>query len=224
MPVKIPPELKTKIDLFSIQAEFMPSVVIVQQLEPFTTIYMSQRGLRELGITLEELKQIGPDYLSQFFNLEDSEDYLEKLKNLLIQNNNEDTFTFFQQVRFKGQKEWVWHIGSTKIFFRDEKGLPSHIVTIAIPINELKHIPNKAERILAEKDYFNDNINKFLTLGKREKEVLKLVAMGKSSPDIAEELFISIQTVNTHRKSIKQKLEISNSYEFTLVAYSFDLI
>lgn len=224
MPTEISKELKKKISCFAPQAELMPSVVLVQQLEPFSTIYMSERGLKELGITQRELWNIGPDYLKRFFNIEDSEDYLLKLKNLITNNDSEDAFTFFQQVRIEEQKEWVWHIGSTRIFFHDKEGRPSHIVTIAIPINKLKHIPNKAERLLAEKDFFNANVEKFSTLGKREREVLSLVARGRSSLCISKELFISVQTVNSHRKSIKRKLKISSSYEFTLYAHAFDLM
>lgn len=216
--------LHEKIDAFAPHAENIPSVVIIQQLEPFQSIYMSPRGLRELGITLEELRQIGTDYLQRFFNLEDSEDYLIKLKKLLENNDSEETFTFFQQVKFENIKEWIWHIGSTRIFFRNEEGEPSHIITIAIPIDKLKHIPNKAERLLAEKNFFHTNLEKFLTLGKREREVLSLVAIGKSSPEIAEEMCISVLTVNTHRKVIKQKLDINSAYDFTLYAHAYDLI
>jgi CRISPR-associated protein Cas8b1/Cst1 subtype I-B len=216
-------KLWEKINCFSVYAEMMPSVVIIQQLEPFLSIYMTSRGLNELGITQKELEEIGEDYLSKFFNLEDSEDYLFKLKKLLSENDINETFTFFQQVKFKDEKNWIWHIGSTRIFFQDDKGNPTHIVTIAIPLKQLKHIPNKAERLLAERNFFHNNIEKFLTLGKREVEVLRLVAQGHSSLSISKKLFISIQTVNTHRKSIKQKLGISSSYEFTLYAQAFDL-
>lgn len=216
--------LEARIKAFAPQAEIMPSVVIVQQLEPFQSIYMTDRGLSELGVTLEELQEMGTDYLQRFFNLEDTEDYLQKLKQLLSANNLNETFTFFQQVKFKNNDEWVWHIGSTRIFFQDEQGQPSHIVTIAIPIDKLKHMPNKAERLLAEKNFFHSNLQRFLTLGKREREVLRLVALGKSSQEIADELFISVQTVNTHRKAIKQKLHISTGYDFTLYAHAYDLI
>lgn len=217
-------QLQAKINAFAPQAEMMPAVVIIQQLEPFTSIFMTSRGLRELGITNEELRQMGPEYLQRFFNLEDTEDYLEKLKILLQNSNTEETFTFFQQVKIKGNEGWVWHIGSTRIFFLDEAGKPTHIVTTAIPVDKLKHIPNKAERLLAEKNFFHDNLPRFLTLGKREQEVLKLVALGKSSNKIGEELCISTQTVETHRKNIKNKLDISSTYEFTLYAHAFDLI
>lgn len=216
--------LQEKINAFAPQADIMPSVVIVQQLEPFKSVYMNTRGLRELGITLVELKEMGTDYLQRFFNLEDSEDYLKKLKVLLKENDQDETFTFFQQVKFKNKNEWIWHIGSTRIFFWDKEEKPSHIVTIAIPLDKLKHILTKAERLLAEKNFFHGNLNKFLTLGKREIEVLKLVAIGKSSPEIANEMFISVQTVNSHRKAIKQKLNINSGYDFTLYAHAYDLI
>lgn len=218
------PRLQAKIEAFAPHAEMMPAVVIVQQLEPFTSIFMTSRGLTELGISLEELRQMGPEYLQRFFNFEDSEDYLEKLKCLLQCRDTEETFTFFQQVKIKGCENWVWHIGSTRIFFKDEQGNPSHIVTTAIPIDNLKHISNKAERLLAEKNFFHKNLPKFLSLGKREREVLRLVALGKSSVEIGEDLCISSMTVNTHRKSIKSKLGISSTYEFTLYAHAYDLI
>ncbi|MDX1601993.1 MAG: helix-turn-helix transcriptional regulator [Salinimicrobium sediminis] len=218
------PKLQQKIESFAPHAEMMPAVVIIQQLEPFTSIYMTSRGLKELGITIDELRAMGPEYLERFFNLEDSEDYLEKLKRLLQCRNTEETFTFFQQVKINSQEDWVWHIGSTRIFYMDGQGNPTHIVTTAIPIDKLKHIPNKAERLLAEKNFFHDNLTKFLSLGKREREVLKLVALGKSSVQIGDELCISSMTVNSHRKSIKNKLGISSTYEFTLYAHAYDLI
>jgi DNA-binding CsgD family transcriptional regulator len=40
----------------------------------------------------------------------------------------------------------------------------------------------------------------------REREVLKLIAEGKSSKETAELLFISVRTVEHHRENIKRKL------------------
>ncbi|MDT0690295.1 helix-turn-helix transcriptional regulator [Salegentibacter sp. F188] len=115
-------------------------------------------------------------------------------------------------------------MASCRIFFKDREGNPSHTITVAIPIDQLKHIPNKAQRFLEESKFFRSNLSKFISLGSRAKEVLRLVALGKSSSEIAEELFTSVETVQTHRKLIKQKLDISSSYEFTLYAHAYDLI
>jgi DNA-binding NarL/FixJ family response regulator len=51
----------------------------------------------------------------------------------------------------------------------------------------------------------------FLT--QREREVLRLVASGKSSAEVSEELFISPRTVDTHRSNIMKKLKARNSVE-----------
>jgi len=55
-------------------------------------------------------------------------------------------------------------------------------------------------------------------LGPREREVLQLIAEGHSSPDIAERLCISANTVDTHRRNIMRKLELHNVVELTRYA------
>ena len=78
--------------------------------------------------------------------------------------------------------------------------------------------------MLDESLFFKKNRNKFLSLGNRGKEILRLFAMGKTSAEIAEELNLSTETVNSHKKIIKQKLGISSTYQFNRYARSFDLI
>lgn len=55
----------------------------------------------------------------------------------------------------------------------------------------------------------NTHIKEPLT--RREMEILKLICDGFSSKDISEKLFISINTVETHRKRILLKLNAKNS-------------
>ena len=52
----------------------------------------------------------------------------------------------------------------------------------------------------------------------REREVLKLIAEGKSGKEIADLLFISVRTVDHHRASIMEKLKLKNAAE--LVKYA----
>jgi DNA-binding CsgD family transcriptional regulator len=51
------------------------------------------------------------------------------------------------------------------------------------------------------------------SLTQREKEVLGLIARGLISKEIADRLYISVNTVNTHRQRIIEKLNVSNTYE-----------
>jgi two-component system response regulator NreC len=55
----------------------------------------------------------------------------------------------------------------------------------------------------------NDDVEKGLeSLSSREQEVLRLFSQGKSNRDIADELFISTRTVESHKNHIMQKLEL----------------
>ena len=62
------------------------------------------------------------------------------------------------------------------------------------------------------------------SLSQRELDVVKLVALGKSNREIAEELFISIHTVISHRKNITSKLGIKSVSGLTIYAVINKLI
>lgn len=47
-------------------------------------------------------------------------------------------------------------------------------------------------------------------LTQREAEILRLIASGKSLPDIAKELFLGVTTVKTHTQHLYAKLEVSD--------------
>lgn len=61
-------------------------------------------------------------------------------------------------------------------------------------------------------------------LTKREQEVLALVASGKSNQEVADDLFISIKTVDTHKNHILDKLGLKNTAELVKYAIKNKLI
>ena len=77
-------------------------------------------------------------------------------------------------------------------------------------------------------NFMNNYIDKNVTIGNsekvilsnREREILELIANGKTSKEIAENLFIAKTTVDTHRKNMIRKLDLSNGNE--LVKYAID--
>ncbi|WET49024.1 response regulator transcription factor [Chryseobacterium indologenes] len=83
----------------------------------------------------------------------------------------------------------------------------------ALLLNEIYICDHAKERMLNfisnEQEKRNFHIRDPLT--RREMEILKLICDGLSSKDISEKLFISINTVETHRKKILLKLNVKNT-------------
>jgi two-component system, NarL family, response regulator NreC len=61
-------------------------------------------------------------------------------------------------------------------------------------------------------------------LTEREVEVLRLIALGHTNQEIAEQLYLSVRTVESHRAHIQQKLGLSTRAELVRYALDHDLI
>lgn len=61
-------------------------------------------------------------------------------------------------------------------------------------------------------------------LTKREQEILKAIAAGNTSADIAAMLFISVITVETHRRNLLQKFQAKNMIELVKTAVELNLL
>lgn len=59
------------------------------------------------------------------------------------------------------------------------------------------------------------------SLTDRELEVLRLIGQGRSTRQIAEQLHLSIKTIETHRENIKQKLRLENASQLMQYAVRF---
>lgn len=73
---------------------------------------------------------------------------------------------------------------------------------------------------LKEKDGKGLPTKKTQELTRREEEVLVLIAHGKSLREIADELFISVKTVESHKMHIQDKLGLTNAAQ--LVKYAIE--
>ncbi len=76
------------------------------------------------------------------------------------------------------------------------------------------------EVLLAPQHEVEEKIN----LTKTETEILKDIALGMTTKEIAEKRFSSFHTVNTHRKNIFRKLHVNNVHEATKYALRAGLV
>lgn len=58
----------------------------------------------------------------------------------------------------------------------------------------------------------------------REKDVLRWLAEGLTSTEIGEKLFISPQTVDSHRKNLMKKFEVNKTVNLVALAKKYNLI
>jgi len=76
-------------------------------------------------------------------------------------------------------------------------------------LREFANLEGMKEATFTDKDY---------GLSKREVEVLSLVAVGKTNREIAEQLFISENTVKVHLSTILEKMHVRNRQEAAILA------
>ena len=83
-----------------------------------------------------------------------------------------------------------------------------------------ENIKNKKENIVSrvQEETISEEPASQDNLSQREKEIIRCVVKGLSNKEIAEELFISIHTVITHRRNIARKLEIHSPTLLTVYA------
>ena len=73
-------------------------------------------------------------------------------------------------------------------------------------------------------DWNNTHSPTIQNLTEREIEVLKLIAMEFSSAEIADKLYISLSTVETHRRNLFQKLNVKSAIGLTKYALKYRMI
>jgi two-component system, NarL family, invasion response regulator UvrY len=97
---------------------------------------------------------------------------------------------------------------------------------------------NALKKILAGEKYISPSVGEHLaevvksgseklpheTLSDRELQVLRLIAAGKTSKEIAEELCLSAATISTYRARILEKMQLKNNAELTKYAIQQGLV
>ncbi|MEO0339510.1 MAG: response regulator transcription factor [Bacteroidota bacterium] len=131
----------------------------------------------------------------------------------------------------------------------DDERLINHMMKVGangyLLKNEEPEVLRKAIHAVVEKEfYFTDYVSKALLKGmqrknkevrpwkagdtlsitKREMEVLQLICKQYTSAEIAEELVISIRTVENHRKSLMEKTDVKNTAGLIIFAIRNQLV
>jgi len=87
-----------------------------------------------------------------------------------------------------------------------------------------KYISSSLAEILASELGTSDKELPHKTLSDREYQVMRVIALGKTVTEIAEELSLSVKTVSTYRSRILEKMKMKNNSEITYYAVKNRLV
>ena len=190
--------------------------------------YVSKNMTACLGLGKQEVENKGMRYLWSRMHPDDLDVWLRALNELMdftlkeIAVEDRDRMSYTWNYRLKnGNDEYVNVVQNTTPLEFDSENKPiiglAHY-TILSPNIEMQ-ICASAKLLNANNEYetvyFNNFSQKLLSNGisNRERDVIRLLVLNYSSREIAEKLNIATNTVDTHRRNILKKLNISSTGE-----------
>ncbi len=108
---------------------------------------------------------------------------------------------------------------------RDDVRVREHLFRDVVSLDEEKHeLLSRLEGLFLHHESEPTKEDRSPGLSDREKKIVELVARGYTNKHIAEELYLSLHTVITHRKNISLKLGINSISGLTIYAILNDLV
>lgn len=225
------PSLKKHIEKIIELDAYLPyssTFFCVTNTQNLTFEYISKNLTACLGLDRNDLKAKGMRYFWSRMHPEDLEQWLQALNELMnftlgeisLEDRGKMSYTWNYRIK-NNNEEYVNIIQNTTPLEFDSDDKPiiglAHYTVLSPEIKlqvcasaKLLNTHNEYETV-----YFNNFSQKLLSHGvtNRERDIIRLLAISYSSKQIAEKLNISSNTVDTHRRNILKKLNVSSTGE-----------
>lgn len=208
--------------------ELVPASVMLQDLQglqPVRCSYMNNWGLEHLGTSLDEINALGDAYFERYFIREESMAIFQGMGSYLAMGDFDKQYNFFQRVKLHGNDDYTWFYTVCKLVKLGTAGdTADKLVLLSSPVAGMNSVIARVTKTLDQDTYIRQHYRKFSELTPREKEIITLLANGRSSAEISDSLFISLHTVSTHRRNIIRKIECHTFAELVRFALAFDMV
>ena len=144
-------------------------------------------------------------------------DLLQKFPNLrIIALTNFEDVSFIKQIIKNGAMGYLLK----------NTGKNELVNAIKTVLEGERYLPQNIQEMLLNESLGKTSVSSFFIpkLTSREKEILELIIKEYTTEEIAEKIFISIKTVESHRSNLIQKLGVKNSAGLVRVAFEKGLI
>jgi DNA-binding CsgD family transcriptional regulator/PAS domain-containing protein len=215
-----------------------PCVTMVLDLRTQQFSFISSNAATVFGYGRSHFLANGLSFCNRIVHPEDLHNSWKLLKCiwdyiLAIPSERQAQYKFNYDYRIvKPDGKEVRILAQSSVMQSDSKGNITHVLGVYSDISHWKKSGQQTASVVSTAhdtcSFFsienNESINPQGCLSRRELEIVKLMAEGYSSKLIAEKLFISFHTVNTHRQKIIEKTNTRNTGALVQFAVSHDLI
>lgn len=199
--------------------EFFPGFLHFNRKDDLHIKYMNPKGIETFDVPLEYVQENGAAFFEKFIRRDSIENIFPRFIQFYDQNDSGRTYADCQFILDPRKNEFYQILTVTKVV-KDLDGLMS----MSMPVHELGPNMKKVKNLIGTDPYYETHFQKFQSLTNREKQILQLIAIGKTNGEIAAQLIISVHTVRTHRNHIWRKLQISRLTDAIKIAEAFSLI
>lgn len=200
-------------------SEQVPFAVSLNDPDNFELFYTNKAHEKLSGYSVEEIREKWPEYL-KIVHPDSIKSILSFLPAFYKSGEPRQTMAFAQHVKL--YRDSVY---SPVISFTKPTQLPSGLVLwLSVLPEDFGKQSKQMEQIVKMDEFKMKHFRQFQQLTDREAEILRLLANGYNNRQIADQLFLSRQTVETHRKHIKKKLEIRTFRDLVKYAFAFNFI
>ena len=216
---------------------FSPCITWVLDISTQQFVFFSNNTEQLIGYPVSAFKKDGYRVLNRLMHPDDKKNISEMTydfwkKMLLLPADKRQGYRFSRKYRLrKSDGNYICLLEQNTILQTDSHGNITHLLSACTDISEVININNVVATVQAapgqpEPEVVSEpkRVQFKSKLSKREKQIVRLVAEGYSSKVIADQLFISFHTVNTHRKNIICKTHSKNTSGLVQYAISNRII
>jgi DNA-binding CsgD family transcriptional regulator len=229
-------EFESRVSLLERIAEVQTSSVLVFDFYKRNYLFKRIHYSKQIGHNNQKIDELGLTYFVSLIHPEDYTILLDTYQKALcflesLHIAEKKDYKLIYNFRAKGNDGKYYPIIEQVVILElDKKGK----IWLLLAISDF--LPSKGKMEKASRQLINiktntlylfsnnSDYNEKQVLSTREMEVLGLVSKGFASKEIAEKLFISVNTVNNHRQHILEKINAANTAEAVAYARNLGLI
>lgn len=197
----------------------VPALIHIRDQVTRGIIWCNGTWERTFQISREEIIQDGEEFLKRIIYEDDV--YLSKYSSDHYKQTPK-SFGGVIRVKIPGFSEPHWLVGISIPFRYDNRGSITQTLCAFLDITEAIHTESQLN--IALQYVLSQSYKEILAkLTRREKEIIQLLIEGYSNQRIAEKLFLSKHTIETHRKNIRNKLDVKTTSEMVALAKKLGL-